>query len=239
MSNRVVRGFAALGTFALIAAFASSAVAQPAPLPVRVGQGSDGTLYVLQGGNSWTLVPDQLSDSEVATLNPGGEIDGTFPNQLFVVQAPAAPPVAAPPAPTPTPAPAVAPAPAPAPPPPDTGTDLTGKVASSPPGTSIAFNATYSSTIDANTKPKDVFSIPLSAGASYTVFFSSTNNYGGGGMAIQLLNPNSSSALNQVIGVACGGCSTASFTTATSGTYYLVMYTLSNGVRYTFTVKQT
>ena len=49
-------------------------------------------MYVLQGGNSWTLVPDQASDSDVAALNPGGEIDGTLPNELFVVQAPAAPP---------------------------------------------------------------------------------------------------------------------------------------------------
>jgi hypothetical protein len=101
MSSQVVRGFAAFGAFALIAVFASSAVAQPAPIPVRVVQMSDGTLYVVRGDTSWTLVPDQISDTDGAALNPSGEIDGTLPNDLFVVQAATPAPVAAPPPATP------------------------------------------------------------------------------------------------------------------------------------------
>jgi hypothetical protein len=89
----MLRGFAAFGTLAVIATFTSAAVAQPAPVPVRLVQGSDGALYVVQGSSSWTVVPDQIGDEEVAALSPTGEIDGTFPSELFVVQAP---PVVAP-----------------------------------------------------------------------------------------------------------------------------------------------
>jgi hypothetical protein len=96
-----LRGFAAVGAFILIAVLAVTAIAQTAPL--RVVQGNDGTLYLVQAGNSWTLVPDQISDSDLAGLTPSGEIDGTIPAQLVA----SAPPQAAAPAP---------PAPAPAPP---------------------------------------------------------------------------------------------------------------------------
>ena len=60
-SHIVLRGFAAVGAFALVAVLAVTAVAQTAP--VRVVQGGDGTLYLVQAGNSWTLVPDQISDA--------------------------------------------------------------------------------------------------------------------------------------------------------------------------------
>jgi hypothetical protein len=99
----VFRGFAAVGAFILVVVFAVTAVAQTAPL--RVVQGGDGTLYLVQAGNSWTLVPDQSSDSDLAGLTPSGEVDGTIPAQLVA----SAPPQAAAPAPP-------APAPAPAPP---------------------------------------------------------------------------------------------------------------------------
>jgi|SRR5579864_299402 len=99
----VLRGFAAVGALTLVAVLAVTAVAQTAP--VRVVQGSDGTLYLVQAGNSWTLVPDQISDSDLAGLTPSGEVDGTVPAQLMasappqaVAPAPA-PPAAAPPAP--------------------------------------------------------------------------------------------------------------------------------------------
>jgi hypothetical protein len=98
----VFRGFAAVGAFALVAVLAVTAVAQTAP--VRVVQSSDGTLYLVQAGNSWTLVPDQISDSDLAALTLNGEVDGTIPSQLLA----SAPPQAAAPA-----APAAAPAPAP------------------------------------------------------------------------------------------------------------------------------
>src|ERR1700694_222076 len=103
-SQIVLRGFAAVGAFALVAALAAvTAIAQTAP--VRVVQGSDGTLYLVQAGNSWTLVPDQISDADLAALNLSGEVDGTVPAQLLA----SAPPQVAAPAPPPA-------APAPAPP---------------------------------------------------------------------------------------------------------------------------
>jgi hypothetical protein len=56
-------------------------------------------------------VPDEISDTDLAALSPGGEIDGVLPNELLVVQAPV---------PLTAPAPQPAPAPAPAGPPPPT-----------------------------------------------------------------------------------------------------------------------
>ena len=110
MRNRLVfRGFAGFGALVCVAVLTATATAQPAP--VQVVQGSDGTLYVVQGSNSWTLVPDQISDADVATLSPSGEIDGILPSELLIVQAPTAPQA-------PAPATAQQPAPAPAPPPP-------------------------------------------------------------------------------------------------------------------------
>jgi hypothetical protein len=58
----------------------------------------------VQAGNSWTLVPDQISDSDLAALNLSGEVDGTVPAQLLA----SAPPPAAAPAPPPAAAPAPA-----------------------------------------------------------------------------------------------------------------------------------
>jgi len=72
----VVRGIASLGALALVAALAVSAAAQPAP--VRVVQSSDGTLFVVQSASAWTLVPDPISDTDLAGLTPAGEIDGTL-----------------------------------------------------------------------------------------------------------------------------------------------------------------
>jgi hypothetical protein len=91
----VFRGFAAVGAFALVAVLAVTAVAQTAPM--RVVQGSDGTLYLVQAGNAWTLVPDQISDADLAALNLSGEVDGTVPGQLLA----SAPPQVAAPAPAP------------------------------------------------------------------------------------------------------------------------------------------
>jgi hypothetical protein len=63
----------------LVTAVAVTAVAQAAP--VRVVQGSDGTLYLVQAGNSWTLVPDRISDSDLATLTShGGKLTAYRPN---------------------------------------------------------------------------------------------------------------------------------------------------------------
>src|SRR5450631_99545 len=94
MTSRLVfRGFAVFGALIFVAVLAVTAGAQPAP--VRVVQGSDGTLYVLQGSSSWTLVPDQISDADVAALAPIGEIDGSLPSDVLTAQAPDASPAAA------------------------------------------------------------------------------------------------------------------------------------------------
>jgi hypothetical protein len=89
---------AQLGAFALIAAVTVTALAQAAPL--RVVRASNGTLYLVQEGKSWTLVPDRISDSELATLTPRGRFNGAIPAQFQV----AAQPVTSAPAP-PAPAP--------------------------------------------------------------------------------------------------------------------------------------
>jgi hypothetical protein len=94
----VFRGFAAVGAFALVAVLAVTAVAQTAP--VRVVQGGDGTLYLVQAANSWTLVPDQISDSDLGGLTPNGQVNGTIPAQLLA----SAPPQVAAPAPPAAPA---------------------------------------------------------------------------------------------------------------------------------------
>jgi hypothetical protein len=98
MVRHVVLGASvALGAFVIVVVLAATALAQTAPL--RVVQGSDGALYLVQANNSWTVVPDQISDSDLAALTPSGEIDGTIPAQLVA----SAPVQAAVPAPLPVP----------------------------------------------------------------------------------------------------------------------------------------
>jgi hypothetical protein len=244
-----LRGLNVFCALALISSLAATAMAQQ--VPVRVVQSSDGTLYVLQGSNSWTLVPDQLSDSDAAALNPGGEIDGTVPTDLFVVQAPAAPPqappapvaappAAAPPPPTPTPAPMATPIAGIA--------NLTGKAGNDVQNaTLIAPGATITSVVDINTKPFDVYAINLSAGHRYLISTSTTNGYGGQGMAALVLNPDATVANQSFVlgGYHIPGCwspagaDTCSFTVAVDGTYYIKMQASTSAENYTFTVKQT
>jgi hypothetical protein len=76
----VLCGFAAVGAFALVAVLAVTAIAQAAP--VRIVRGNDGTLYLVQEGKSWTLVPDPISDSDLATLTSRGKFDGAIPAQF-------------------------------------------------------------------------------------------------------------------------------------------------------------
>ena len=239
----VVRGLEALGACTFAAVLVVTAVAQPAPVPVRVIQGSDGTLYVVQGGNSWTLVPDQASDSDVAALNLAGAIDGTFPNQLFIVQTPASPPVAAP-------------APPAAQPPaeattgcstPVTGTvDLTGKVADDVPGTCIAVGATVTSVVSSSTKTKDVYAVALTAGANYQLLFTWPNNTPNSQVRPAVLSSPNLATLQTADapgnGIQCAWIGTntpCTFTVAISDTYYVQVTALrANATRYTFMVRQ-
>jgi hypothetical protein len=92
MPNQIFfRGLAVVGAFALLAVFAATAIAQAAPL--RIVQASNGTLYLVQAGKSWTLVPERISDSDLAALRPRGKFVGAIPAQFQVA---AQPPAAAP-----------------------------------------------------------------------------------------------------------------------------------------------
>jgi hypothetical protein len=97
-SKILVRGLGVLGAFALIAAVPVTALAQGAPL--RIVRAGNGTLYLVQEGKSWTLVPDRISDSELATLTPRGRFNGAIPAQFQVaaqaVTSAPVPPAAAP-----------------------------------------------------------------------------------------------------------------------------------------------
>ena len=244
----VLRGLAVFGTVAGVAALAVSAVAQTAP--VRVIQGSDGTLYLVRGGNAWTLVPELASDADVAALSPSGEVDGSIPNDLLVVPAPAAPAVAAPPTPQPVAAPAPTAVPPASPRPAAiTGTvDLTGTVASDLPGTPIAVGATIMSMVDMDNQRQDVFSMNLSAGVAYQFLFASSNKFGNGQLNFQILSPDSKQVsafglLRYAPGLKCdfwnAGASPCLFTPTVSGTYYPGISTGgSPAQRYTITVQQ-
>ncbi len=73
--------------------------------PLRLVQGTDSTLYLIQTGTawSWTVSPGQIGDDELATLTLGGEIDGDVPAELLSTTAPDQP--ADTPTPTPMPSP--------------------------------------------------------------------------------------------------------------------------------------
>ena len=73
------------------------------PTPPRAVLASDGSLFVVQGSSSWTLVPDAISASDLAALTVTGELDGTL-SRSAAAQAPTGAAV---------PAPAHAPAPPP------------------------------------------------------------------------------------------------------------------------------
>lgn len=118
----ILTGLAAGAFAALLAMPAVPASAEP--MPVQIVQASDGTLYLVQGANSWLLVPDQvdlIGADALPDLGASGEIDGTIPPDLIglaVAPLPASPdvPAAAPPPAPPAPPPAPA-----APPPPING----------------------------------------------------------------------------------------------------------------------
>jgi hypothetical protein len=62
------------------------------PRPPTLGQGSDGTLYIVDESSAWSLVPDPISDAELASLNVGDEIaDGSITLDLTGGTAPTGP----------------------------------------------------------------------------------------------------------------------------------------------------
>ncbi len=80
--SRVFNWLAGLGCLTAAAICVSTAAAQAAGLSVV--QSSDGTLYLQQGNNAWTIVPNVISDSDLAGLTASGELDGTIPAALLV-----------------------------------------------------------------------------------------------------------------------------------------------------------
>jgi hypothetical protein len=87
--------------------------------------------------------------------------------------------------------------------------------------------------VDSNTRPREVFSVTLSAGVTYRFFYSSPGyaTYSWG-VYPQLLNPDAKTP------AANGAGTLANFTPAKSGTYYLVQQANGSGLRYTFSIRQ-
>jgi hypothetical protein len=179
----------------------------------QIVQASEGSLYVVEGGNTWTLVPDQISESDLGVLNDGGELNGEIPADLLNQSTPPAQtgaPVPIQPVATPTgippsstvaqscSAPSIA-----------GSVDLTGKVANRPPGTLIAVGATISSMLDLDaahrydplqsTKLDDVYAICVKADTTYQFGFGS-NAFGGNAANIFVLSSDSIVVPND-----CGG----------------------------------
>jgi hypothetical protein len=245
-TQKLLRMACALCTLTLLTISPAAVSAQPAP--PQVVQTSDGTLYLVQNGSAWTLVPNQIDDADLSRLNQSGELDGTIPDQFFVGPAqpqtgqpaasePITPPAASAPA---SQAPAeVAPPPPPSGPAPITGTaDLTGKAGSDvASATSIAIGSTITSSVDTNTKPKDVYSVALSSGVPYRFFLQSPTLARSPTVYVSLLNPDSSQATSGLgaPGCAWSGHTDCGFTPTTSDTYYLVVTAGSTGNRYSFT----
>ena len=116
-----VRGVAALRAVSCLAVAVVPLVpAVPAAaqvVPVRVVQSGEGALYLVRDGIAWPLVPESISDADLAALVLGGEVDGALPADWLSQPASPAPPaesLAAPAAPAPAPAIAAPAAPAPA-----------------------------------------------------------------------------------------------------------------------------
>jgi hypothetical protein len=79
IDSRAPRWLATLALILSISISTTAVAAQPSPLSVV--QGSDGTLYLVPGGgNAWTIVPNPISDADLASLTPSGELDGAIPD---------------------------------------------------------------------------------------------------------------------------------------------------------------
>lgn len=74
---RSSRWLVALGALLIISIRTTTVIAQSSPLIVV--QSTDGTLFLEQGSNAWTMVPNPISDAELAALTPSGELDGAIP----------------------------------------------------------------------------------------------------------------------------------------------------------------
>jgi hypothetical protein len=66
-------------TTALLAMSISTNDAAAQSSPLNADQGSDGTLYLIQGSSVWTLVLANISDGDLSSLKPSGELDGAIP----------------------------------------------------------------------------------------------------------------------------------------------------------------
>jgi hypothetical protein len=229
--------------------------------PFRVVQGTDGSLYLVQGSTGWTLVPDRIDDVEVAALTLYGVLHGTLPDSAFEPsgeQSPGGyfvspssdvsaltPGVSGPP-------PTVAPEAAPIlagdgpvgkndGPPPTVGSELKPVASSNVQGALIAVGGTYRSKIDRDTKPMDYFAVVLSAGQRYEIALSAVNGAVVGPMLLQILNPDSSVA--ETGGLGLNGITYLNevgftFTPATSDTYNIEVQTQAHDQAYELTVRQ-
>jgi hypothetical protein len=61
-----------VGLVGIVTAFAQSSA-------IRVFQSGDGTLYLVQDSDAWTMAPIAISESDLGALVPSGELDGAIP----------------------------------------------------------------------------------------------------------------------------------------------------------------
>lgn len=72
-------GMSGFKTFGLAAMLFSTILFFDQSSAIRVLQASDGTLYLIQDADAWTMQPSAIADSDLAALTPSGELDGAIP----------------------------------------------------------------------------------------------------------------------------------------------------------------
>jgi hypothetical protein len=67
------------GSFALAGVLVAAFMLFDQSSAIHVLQGADGTLYLAQDSDAWTMQPSPISDADLAALTPSGELDGVIP----------------------------------------------------------------------------------------------------------------------------------------------------------------
>jgi ABC-type branched-subunit amino acid transport system substrate-binding protein len=67
------------GSFALAGVLVAAFMLFDQSSAIHVLQGADGTLYLAQDSDAWTMQPGPISDGDLAALTPSGELDGAIP----------------------------------------------------------------------------------------------------------------------------------------------------------------
>jgi hypothetical protein len=81
------------GNFALAGVLVAAVMLFDQPSAIQVLQSADGTLYLAQGSDAWTVKPSPIPNADLAALTPSGELDGAIP-ATFLSTSTVAPPQA-------------------------------------------------------------------------------------------------------------------------------------------------